>query len=397
MPKRVYSGLEFLCLAAACSEQEGGCVWDEGGVKVIELRGSWHEMGRQYGLLVAAQLRDVYNYLAAKIGELPLDTVQVREANAAEGQVGAAGSGAKVSKAREIAENLYRHYPEYQKEFFAGAAQTSGLTLDQLIMCNAVEYMEECFFCSALAAWGEWSGGPLVFGRNYDAVSYGELAGDIVITVFHPEDGLSAATIGYAGELYCVNGLNEKGIFIELNNGMQSAGYDIHWDMVPGTTELLDVLFKARTLDEMDAFFRNTRSFASFIINVADKHEARSYEWCYDGVARGDEAQPGGLIASTNHYVNDAWTYPCPADSTSWNSLSRRCNLLSQVQAHCGRIDAEQMKSIMETGLADGGPMLELTRYQMVVVPETLTLHLRVPGLIGWTKIELGKYLNGRK
>lgn len=346
---------------------EKASLHDVDGVHVISLYGSWHEMGRQYGSLAECYMEDVLEYVDSRLG----------------------GDAARIAGAREIAENLYVHNPEYLLDFFAGVAETSGIGMERLKLCNAVEYVEGCFQCSAMAVWGDYSGGKLIFGRNYDAAGYKEIDRDILVTVYHPDNALAMATIGYAGEIYCVNGINGKGIFVELNNGMPSGGWDIHWEMRPATTELFDMLLHAGSLDDVDRFFGSTRSFASFIIGVADRNEARSYEWCYDGMQSGADAFPPGLMLRTNHYVNRQWTYCVPSDSESWNSITRLCNMTAQAEKFKGHIDVPTMKAIMSTSIENGGPCHGLTRYQIVAVPEDLTLHIHVPCCRKWVELKL--------
>lgn len=346
---------------------KGPSLLDVEGIHVVSLYGSWHEMGRQYGSLAKNYMTDVLEYVDSRL----------------------AGDAARIADAREIADNLYAHNPEYLLDFFAGMAETSGISMDRLKLCNAAEYVEGCFLCSAMAVWGDYSGGTLIFGRNYDAVNYREIDRDVLVTVYHPESALAMATIGYAGEIYCVNGINEKGIFVELNNGMPSAGWDIHWEMRPATTELFDMLLHVGSLDEVDSFFRSTVSFASFIIGVADRNEARSYEWCYDGMWSGDDASPAGLMMRTNHYVNPHWNYPTPTDSESWNSITRLCNMTALAEKYKGLIDVPTMKTIMSTTIEDGGPCHGLTRYRIVAVPEDMTLHIFLPYCQKWVEFNL--------
>ena len=339
------------------------------GINVVSLQGSWYDMGRQYGGLVKEHLKSVLDYVCARLG----------------------GDGERMAKALEIADSLYGQGKDYVREFMDGAAETSGMSLEQLKLCNAAEYVEGCFLCSAMAAWGGYARGPLVVGRNYDAVSYREIDRDVLVTVYHPDGCLAMATVGYAGEIYCVNGMNEKGLFVELNNGMPSAGWDIHWDMCPGTSELFDMLMRAASLDDVDRFFHETRSSASFIIGVADGSEARAYEWCHDGV-KCDRGASQGLMVRTNHYRCPLWPYAEPSDGESWNSVTRLSNLAAQAAKHKGEIDVPLMKSIMSTSIADGGPCHDLTRYRIVAVPGELTMHIYLPYRNGWSQIHMADY-----
>ena len=348
-----------------------------GGIKVIRLHGSWHGMGRQYGTAAAEELHEVYAYI---LGKLDNDK-------------------SRTLKYDDIAAKLFANYPDYLKEFLEGESETSGLGRDELIRVNALEYAEAAFFCSGLALWGPYTAdGELIYGRNYDAFSYAELSRDIVVTAFHPDDGsIPTAIIGYAGELYAVNALNAKGIFIELNNGMPSAGWDIHYEMRPSTCDLLSLALSAGTMEEVDSFFCSNESFASFIIGVADRNEARVYEWCTDGFRRADHLTPEGLAVLTNHYVHPDWPYPVPTDAQSWNSHIRRDNILRQAGTLRGRACAGDVAGIMQTPIDGGGPMHEATRYQMVVEPATLTLSIRIApcstSKASWIRLEMSEFL----
>lgn len=350
---------------------EGGTLHQEGGIRIVDLRGKWYEMGRQYGHLTADNLRHVLNFLKEKA-----DTEE------------------KMLKVTDIAEKLFSRYPEELRNFLRGTAETSGLTESELRLVNAVEYAEPAFMCSALAVWGDYAQDKLVYGRNYDAMSYLPIKDDLIVTVYHPEGMLSALTVGYAGEIYCVNGYNEKGLFLELNNGMPSAGFDIRYDLNASTTELLMLLFRAKNMQDVDDFFHTTQSFSSIIIGVADKNEARSYEWCTAGMKRGDGQTPDGTMIQTNHYVNPDWLYAEPDNEKSWFTLTRRCNICKMAEENKGEIDVQKMCEIMQTPMEEGGPMfVPFTLYQLVVVPEEHKMLMRVTEGADWTEIELKKYL----
>ena len=65
------------------------------------------------------------------------------------------------------------------------------------------------------------------------------------------------------------------------------------------------------------------------------------------------------------------------------------------VRGSQGQIDDRAMLEIIGTPLKDGGAMNELTVFQMVMVPETGMLWLRVIGGAGWTQIDLSGFLHG--
>ena len=343
------------------------------GVSVVDLHGTWYEMGRQYGELLKDELAEVH---------LLVETI-------IQYSVGNAEMADSII-ANETAQTPYRIC-----EFMRGAAETSGLTVEQLQAVNAVERIGGLPKCSAVFCWDDYAAGPLVIGRNYDySEAFALLKDDVAVTVYHPADGsLAVATIGYVGEIYAVNGLNEKGIFMELNNGKPSANIHSPNARITGTTMLFSALFEIDELEDWDRFFSTVNCSSSYIINVADSHLARSYEWCPVGFKPGGSDLPDGLLVSTNYYVNPEWLFAVPSDQASWQGLTRRKNLIALSENARGGIDVPKMIEIVETSVEDGGAMNELTVFQMVVVPESKNLWIRVIGGSGWTQIDLSGFL----
>ena len=108
---------------------------------------------------------------------------------------------------------------------------------------------------------------------------------------------------------------------------------------------------------------------------------------------QGGKGLPDGLLVSTNYYVNSDWLFAVPSDAASWEGLTRRSNLIALCEAAKGEVDAQRMMKIIETPIEEGGAQNELTVYQLVVVPETLTLWLRVIGGTDWIRIDLAGFL----
>lgn len=362
-------------LSADCPARsfEMGTKTSMNGINGVDLHGTWHEMGRQYGTLLKDELTEVYLFVET--------IIQYSVGNA--------------KKADSIIEVQTAQTPYRISEFMRGAAETSGLTVEQLQAVNAVERIGGLPKCSAVFCWDDYAAGPLVIGRNYDySDAFALLKDDVAVTVYHPADGsLAVATVGYVGEIYAVNGLNEKGMFMELNNGKPSANIKSPDSRITGTTMLFSALFEIDELEDWDLFFSTVNCSSSYIINVADSRLARSYEWCPVGFKPGGSDLPDGLLVSTNYYVNPEWLFALPSDEASWQGLTRRNNLIALSEKVKGGIDAQKMIDIIETSVEDGGAMDELTVFQMVVVPESRNLWIRVIGGSGWTQIDLSGFL----
>ncbi len=364
---------QTLTIKDAVQSFEQGVKASKNNIGVVSLHGTWYEMGRQYGMLMKKELEDVHQFIKNL-----LDNKLVN-----------------YEMATAVVDKEERQTPYRILEFMRGASETSGLTVRQLQETNAVERICGLPQCSAAFCWGDYAAGPLVVGRNYDYNSkFSELKEDVAVTVYHPSDGsLAVATIGYVGEIYAVNGLNEKGIFLELNNGTPSAKINSPGPRITGTTMLFSALFETDELADWELFFNTIACSSSYIINLADSHKAVSYEWCPIDVKHGDGTLPEGLMVSTNYYVNSEWLFPQPSDAACWEGITRRNNLITLCEASKGAIDVQKMKQIIETSLADGGAMNNMTVYQILVTPETKTIWLRVIGGEGWLKIDLSEFL----
>lgn len=362
---------------------EKGTKTCKGVINIIDLEGTWREMGRQYGALMAGELADMYESGIVKklIGEY----------------------GLEIDVMKDRAQKFYKNFPQRFKEIFRGIAETSSLNMDQLLLVNAIELIASDIgiapHCTGIAAWGDYVSGPLVYGRNYDYYPwFSEFSKNLVIAVFHPSDGsLATATMGYAGEIYAVNGMNEKGIFLELNNGMPSGGALWYDSRVPSVAKLFQFLLDAETLDDMESFFQTSKSNFAYIIGVTDGQTARCYEWPVFEVKRRESHSRPGLTVLSNHFTEFSWGLPRPDDKTFWMTRTRRQNLLTLAKHLKGSISDKTMMKMMDTRIEDLGATTDMTVYQMVVVPERFELWFKIPGVQDWTAIDMKPLLRPRE
>jgi hypothetical protein len=355
------------------------------GFTVLDLRGTWRQMGRQYGALASEQLKEMYR---TAIDENLLKP------------------GGKTREAADaVAAGFYSNYPHRLKELLAGLAETSGLDFAQHLLLNAVEVAvaDDIWsargvsqaHCTGIAVWGEYSSGPLIYGRNYDYFNwFRELGRNLLIAVYHPSDGsLATATIGYPGGIYMTTGINERGIFLELNNGEPSGGALQYPNRVPAIAELFMFLLDSPDLDQLESFFQSTRSNFAYVIGTADDQTSRCFEWPVFDVKRRLSVRRPGLMVATNHFTEPSWGLPRPDDAKfSW-TRTRRQNLLNLAEHFKGSIDAARMKKILDTRLKDLGATTENTVYQVIAVPGSMSLSLKIPDITDWTDIPIGDFM----
>lgn len=362
---------------------EKGTKTRKGVINIIDLQGTWREMGRQYGYLMDSELKDIYE--RAICGKLSKDF------------------GFDPDEMKMTAQKFYANFPFRFKEVFTGMAETSSLNLEQLQLVNAVEFLAAAVLgiphCTGIAAWGDYVSETLVYGRNYDYLPwFKELSNDLIVAVFHPADGsLATAIMGYAGQIYVANGMNEKGIFLELNNGMPSGGALWYDTRVPAVAALFGFLLDGASLDEIESFFQTTKSNFAYIVGVSDGQTARCYEWPVFEVKRRESHSRHGLTVLSNHFTEFSWGLPRPDDKTNWLTRSRRQNLLTLAKHLKGTIDNRTMMKIMDTRIEDLGATMDMTVYQMVVVPERFEVWFKIPGVQEWTELDMRPLLRPRE
>jgi hypothetical protein len=135
-------------------------------------------------------------------------------------------------------------------------------------------------------------------------------------------------------------------------------------------------------------------------VNIADKREARSYEWTPFDLKR-ISLDKDGLLVSTNHFQNPEWGFesPVPGINDPIHTEERRRNLISLAEMHKGNLTPDVMMDIMSRPLSRGGPLQteELpTSYQVVAVPEDLKIWVRIPGVQDWTEVDLNLFFQGK-
>ncbi|MBI4865051.1 MAG: hypothetical protein HY815_33055 [Candidatus Riflebacteria bacterium] len=354
-----------------------------GKLNVVQLRGTFHQMGRQFGRLLSSEFKELY--------DIAVDRYLLKQ------------RGKSFDALRTEARALFDPYPERFKQVIYGMAETSGLDLDRHIVLNAVELLTISAFaeslpgagrCSGIAAWGPYTGGgPLLYGRNYDLCGVKQLFRDMAkfwtVAVFNPTGScVPVASLNYPGVLYLQTGMNRRGLFLALNNGELSGGSVGFASRIPTLIQTFTFLLDSASMEELDAHFNTTRSSASYIINVADRQAAFSYEWpTFDLRRRGG----AGLMVATNDFADPTWGLPQPPASAASDSRTRRDNLTSLAAIHRGKIDPRRMMEILDLPLDKGGATFPAgTIYQVVGVPEQLKLWIKVPDFQDWTEIDLG-------
>lgn len=365
---------------------EGGTLYTNGTVKLVELNGSWLEMGRQYGYLLADEIKT-----------LPLVVQNLYAAN---------GIGSTQDLYYFSATSLSLHSGNFQT-MAQGIVQTSGASyLDVAVDSSFFEYYISASSptnsCLSIIAWDGYTGGQsLVAGRNFDFPPlYQALDPYIVITVFNPDDGsVPTATIGYAGQLGAISGLNSAGLIAENNNGYLGGDTQTYFlQREPILDTVPSLLLHNTSLSGIDADMMAVSTPFALIYNIASPESAYAYETSTYGIIRRDSDLDGtnGLLVAANHYLDPSWptNTAIPASYVA-NSTERYDNAVSLANDFKGLINDRVVMAILDTPIEQGGPT-PITEndniWQYVAVPAQSALWFKTANDQNWLFVDLNKY-----
>jgi hypothetical protein len=355
---------------------ENGQRYKAGTYNVIVLSGSYREMGRQYGSLMKAELTEEYTIISTQDNTWGYSTQQLRN----------------------FSNNAAELLPQRQKEIFSGMAETSGLDPDDIAMIYYGAYFytslpDQRHECSFLAVNGNYTrDGSMIVSRNFDlpdAVSVFDPY--YVLVVYKPNDGSnSVAAINPAG-MRPETLMNNKGLFISDNNGMQSGGDTVRTNRPDYISEFFRFMLDDASTHEMDDDVPATRPNTAIIVNAAGPDAAYSYEETVSHVA---QRSGDGFLVATNHFVDPSWQNLSSPDP---DSVIRYNNLVNQTVQNKGSIDAEKMMQIRDVMIDNGGATVRDTDFggvpyttdlQVVFVPQSRVLWIKVAGS-SWQNTDL--------
>lgn len=273
-----------------------------GDVPLLHVKGSPEEMGRQYGALVGGRVVELLGTMVAVF----------------------ASTGMPRPLIEHVLDNAWRRMepfapPRYLAEMDAIAAgardaghDVSPEDLRRIVAATnfdlyrreerVVEFMDPPFqeefarmmapprmSCAAFAIWGErTAGGKMYSLRNLDWVSQAGIHEGRLVTVYEPDGQRPFVTMGYAGIVGALAGMNDRGITIgEI--GAFSASEEL--DGTPWTLMTRRVLEEAGSLDEAVEVVRETRHTIGMNFVIADGDAERCGT---------DDFSPGAAAFETN-------------------------------------------------------------------------------------------------
>jgi hypothetical protein len=262
--------------------------------------------------------------------------------------------------------------PDRRREF--DAMVKAGLNREALMIGNTIfdlkSELAALFHCSALVVEAERSrtGQPL-FGRNMDYLSLGYLHQYTLVTVYHPQGKHAIASIGYAGMIGCLSGINDAGLaltVLETTGSDRSEGPAFNPEGIPFGLCYRRLLEECTSIAEAEVMLRGMKRTTTNNLTLCDRHGCAVLEVTPSRVAVRRPQRHCAIC--TNHFC-------CPELKLSKPRNDRttldRFATLEKVQ------DSDKKLGIAEVQhCLDAVNQGKHTLQTMIFEPVSLTLHL---------------------
>lgn len=285
------------------------------GTRVLFLKGTPEEMGRQHGTLLAAQVRDVTRRILYGVGV-----------------------GSSLAKGEWFFGTIERCQarigkfidPRHLREMDA-IAQATGLDVEEVRLSN---FFPELFHCSGFALHGAATqGGHLYHGRILDYMVGVGLEPNAVVIVSQPDDAHAWVNISYAGFTGSVTAMNDAKISIGEMGGRGEG----HWDGKPMAQLVREVMEKAGTLDEAVEIMRASPRTCEYYYVIADGKTKQSV---------GIKATPDLFEVVLPGASHPQLVTPV-ADTVILSAGDRYVELARRVREGFGKFDADSARDLM--------------------------------------------------
>ena len=290
-------------------------------IRVLHLSGTPRQMGRQCGALTGGMIEQVLAKSEAIFtgAGLPVDMLH-RVVDRCWERLRPYAPGRYLDEIAGIAQGAQEHGAELTEHDLHRLVTMTNLDLYkreerflEMLGPDAAEFLEHlgevpALSCTMFAVWGSRTqDGKLYALRNLDWVSQAGIHEERLITVYQPEGRNSFVSMGYAGGVGCLAGMNERGIALS-EVGAFSVREEL--DGIPWVFMARQVLEEANTLDDGVAIVRKAAHTLGYNYLVADGDPENYDTPLY---------RPGAAALETNHICCEVFSENDPQEhAATW-------------------------------------------------------------------------------
>ena len=261
--------------------------------------------------------------------------------------------------------------------------------------------------CTAVGAWGKASDEGLVVGRNFDFWVGDDFAANRLITFCSPESGHPFVSIGWAGMVGVLSGMNAEGLCITLH----AAKGDLPLrSATPVSILAREILQYAATIDEAVAIASRAKLFVSECFLVGSARDGRCVVIEKTPEQQDIYAPEGEVLCLSNHFRSEGLAQSplnCDniASSDSRFRLERIEDLARKAQPLTTRkvvgiLRDRKLSDSVDLGLSN--PMAinqQIAHHSVVFEPNRLRMWLSTDawGYGEWVAYDVGAVLRGEK
>ena len=331
----------------------------ESRVPIMVLRGSPAELGSQQGSLLKPQLNTlITNYLN-------------RFLHTKNGRV----------YAKLAMESMRKYIPKEYLEEITEMSKASGVPLDDILLLHTIIDEPKFPMCSVIISSGLASKDKqTIFGRNLDYLPLGVATYYNMITIYHPDNKKSFASIIWPGFTGVLSGINQDGLAIAMLvslDGMDSS------DGMPSVILLRKIMENAVNIDGAIEIIKSADRSAPINLAMVDaNNQSVIAEITHNRVSL--RYPEKGLLFSTNWFIS--------SDINPGKGDNRYADMVRMADKYHGQLDMEKVISVLRAVKIDN-----INLQSMVIFPKERVLYFasgsRNAANEDFRKIDLTNYL----